>query len=102
LVYCVKCGTKNEEDAKVCNKCGASLYAVGEGEHYRRVESECFGIPRGNLVVGIFFGLIIIFLGISTLLNQVYNINLPWWPVVIILFGLLIIAGAVYRMRRRY
>jgi len=27
MVYCSKCGTKNEEDAKECVNCGASLEA---------------------------------------------------------------------------
>lgn len=29
MVYCTKCGTKNDEDAKHCSKCGASLRSHG-------------------------------------------------------------------------
>ncbi len=25
MVYCTKCGTKNEEDVEVCSSCGAQL-----------------------------------------------------------------------------
>ena len=25
MAYCQRCGNKNEDDAKFCNKCGASL-----------------------------------------------------------------------------
>jgi len=102
MVYCTKCGAKNEEDANLCVKCGASLYAMDRDEHYKRMEGECFGIPRGNLVAGVFFGLIIILLGISILLNELYGVNFPWWPIVIILIGTLIVVGAAFKMRRRY
>jgi len=27
MVYCQKCGTKNEEDAEYCSNCGADLQA---------------------------------------------------------------------------
>lgn len=103
MVYCAKCGTKNEDDARVCVKCGASLYAVGEERwRYRRMENECFGIPHGGTVVGLFIGFIIILAGISFLLQAAYNINMPWWPLVVILFGILMIVGALFGMRRRY
>jgi uncharacterized membrane protein YvbJ len=101
MVYCTKCGAKNEEDEKVCVKCGASLYAIREGEHYRRIEGECFGIPHGGAVASVVLGLIIVLLGVSTLLSEVYKVNLPWWPFVAVLFGTLMIIGAVYGIRRR-
>jgi uncharacterized membrane protein YvbJ len=104
MVYCAKCGTKNDDDAKVCSNCGAPLYSTRERpEHYRRMEDECFGIPRGGTIVGVFIGLIILFAGISLFLNQPpYNINIPWWSLAVILFGLLIIVSALYGRRRRY
>jgi hypothetical protein len=102
MVYCVKCGTKNEDDAKVCAKCGASLYTTGEPEYYRRLEHECFGIPRGGAIITMIFGLFIILWGLSFFLQEAYGINLPIWPFAIILFGLLIIIGAIYGMRRRW
>ena len=123
MVYCVKCGAKNPDDAKVCSQCGAPLYSVGEGEKprrmkkedecfgtrrgeepFRRVEDECFGIPRGGAIVGIVFGLIIILVGISLFLQAIYPTMppIPWWSFIIILFGILMIAGALYGLRRRY
>ena len=103
MVYCTKCGTKNEDNAKTCSQCGASLYATRERpEYYRRMEDECFGIPKGGTVVGIFIGLVVMIAGLSLLLQQVYNISLPWWPFVVIFFGILLITGAIYRGRRRY
>lgn len=63
------------------------------------MEDECFGIPRGGTVVGIFFGFIIALAGLSLLAKEVYQIDIPWWPIVIILIGALIITGAIYRRR---
>jgi len=28
MAYCVKCGTKNEDDAEFCKKCGAPLTGI--------------------------------------------------------------------------
>jgi membrane-bound ClpP family serine protease len=65
------------------------------------MEDECFGIPHGGTVAGVFFGLIIMLVGISLLSQEVFGFQVPWWPFVVILFGVLIIVGAMYS-RRRY
>ena len=104
MVYCTKCGTQNPDDAKVCSKCGASLYAVGERDYYRRVEKECFGIPRGGAIVAAAIGAIIVLWGLITLLKEakVIATEIDVWPIALIIFGVLIAVGAVYGMRRRY
>jgi len=121
MVYCTKCGTKNPDDAQTCSQCGAPLYAIGEGEQqrrvegecfgthrrgepYRRVEQECFGLPRGGAIVGIAIGLIILLAGLIWFLQQANVIpkTVDVWPFAIIIFGVLIVAGALYGMRRRY
>lgn len=104
MVYCSKCGHKNLDDAKNCAQCGAPLYPPPPDEYraYRRHEEECFGIPRGSNVVTLFFGFIVLLMGLSMLLAEVYKISIPWWPVVIITFGLLIVVGALYQLSRRY
>lgn len=119
MVYCTKCGAKNPDDAKICTQCGASLYAVGEtgrqrvedecggsrrrGEPYRRVESECFGIPGGGAIVGFAIGIIILLAGIIYLMQQANLIssNINVWPFAIIIFGILLIIGALYVLSRR-
>jgi ribosomal protein L40E len=103
MVYCVKCGTKNEDDAKVCSKCGAGLYSAGERpEYYKRMENECFGIPRGGTFVGLAIGAIILLAGLILLLRQAGLIStaVDVWPFAIIIFGVLIVIGALYSMRR--
>ncbi len=119
MVYCVKCGAKNSDDAKTCSQCGAPLYTLGESGQARSVEKECFGtrrgvepherieeecrsIPKGGAVIGLAIGLIIVIAGLSLLLQELYGINIPWWPFVIIIFGIIIIIGAFYGLSRKY
>jgi len=103
LVYCTKCGAKNEDDAEVCVNCGASLYApkrvARRRREERRFEEECFGLPHGSAIAGIIFGIIILVFGIAWLtgINIWENIG----PVIVILVGILIIAGVVYGATRR-
>jgi len=107
MVYCSKCGTRNDDAAKICSNCGAPLYTVGEQyrgserEHYRRVESECFGIPNGGVIVSIVIGAIIILLGLSIFIQSTYGVNIDIWPFILVIFGVLLVVGALYR-RRRY
>ena len=110
MVYCSKCGTQNPDTATVCSNCGAPLYTVGqqypgsEREHYKRMEGECFGLPNGGMIVAIIFGALIILVGFGLFLQASgYNFSI-WsfiWPFILIVFGILILAGALYR-RQRY
>jgi len=126
LVYCTKCGTKNKEDAKHCSKCGADLEVSREkrlekraeewgeefgrraeewGEQFgKRVEEECFGLPHGGAIFGLFIGIIIILAGTIFLLREmgvvVESFDLLW-PFFVIIFGILFIAGAIYALTRR-
>lgn len=105
MVYCTKCGTRNADDAKVCAQCGASLYAVGESETYRRMETECFDLPRGSAIVGIAIGTIIVLWGLIILLQStnppIIPTDISVWPIALIIFGILIVAGAMYGLGRR-
>jgi uncharacterized membrane protein YvbJ len=111
LVYCTKCGFKNEDDAKACAKCGAPLQISRSerrtrsndecfGSHGRHLEDECFGLPHGGTIVTMIFGIIIIIVGIAIFLGE--SIWEWLWPFVIITIGLLIVGGALYRGQRRY
>lgn len=108
MVYCTKCGTKNEEDALVCVKCGASLVtrpAWGRERRRReKEEQECFGLPHGGAIVGLIIGIIIILVGLSQVPGILPGIDIGKyiWPLIIIVFGILIVAGALYKYSRRY
>ena len=110
IVYCSRCGTQNPDNSKVCSNCGAPLYTVGEQykgserEHYRRVESECFGLPNGGMIAGAIFGIIIILAGLGLFMEASHIISNFWnvfWPIIIVIFGVLLLIGAIYG-RRRY
>ena len=106
MVYCSKCGTQNPDTNTFCSNCGAPLFTVGQHyhgsdrEHYRRMENECFGLPNGGMIVGIVFGAIIVLVGLGLFL-QTYGVNFDFWPLVVIIFGVLILLGALFG-RRRY
>jgi ribosomal protein L40E len=111
LVYCTKCGAENEDDAKVCAKCGVPLQVSRPERRYRsndncfgprerRERDECFGLPYGGAIVGIIFGIIIVIVGLAILSGlEIWNYLGPFFIVIV---GILIVAGALYGMRRRY
>jgi uncharacterized membrane protein YvbJ len=111
MTYCQKCGTKNEDDAEFCKKCGAPL-DISKKEHEkewdRRCENECAGGGRGW---AIFWGVIIILVGLLIIfeviikglakttpaLSWVNSVEFGWFfaaaiAIFIIIFGLRIIS----------
>jgi hypothetical protein len=70
------------------------------GSREQRKEDECFGLPYGGAIAGLVFGIIIVVIGLALFagLSQIWNYL---WPLVIIIVGVLIVAGALYGMRRR-
>jgi hypothetical protein len=67
------------------------------------VQGECFGLPNGGMIAGIVFGIIIIVLGLGLVLQESGYIADFWnvfWPFIIIIFGILILLGALYGRRR--
>jgi uncharacterized membrane protein YvbJ len=100
MVYCTKCGTKNEDDVTVCVKCKEPLVSTQTvRRERRRKESECFGLPHGGSIAGFVIGLIIILWGVTSVLGIDFGSYL--WALIIIIFGSLMVAGALYSMSRR-
>jgi uncharacterized membrane protein YvbJ len=103
MVYCHNCGTKNEDDDEYCSKCGEPLNEDVERryrpEHRQRQRDECFGLPQGNIIVPLIIGVILILSGLSSFYGFQFWQYL--WPALIVLIGLLIIAGAINRARRK-
>ena len=109
MVYCTKCGAQNDEDADHCSSCGASLKVtrrekrgweeeiVVRAEEFgeraeswgRNMEDECFGLPGGDSIIGILFGLMIVLLGV----RELFGWNVDFGPFVIIVVGALILGG---------
>jgi len=100
MVYCTKCGTKNEEDATLCVKCKEPLNVYQTVRRERRQkENECFGLPNGGAIAGLVIGLIIVLWGVTSVLDMDFGSYL--WAIIIIIFGTLMVAGALYTMNRR-
>jgi choline-glycine betaine transporter len=106
LVYCPKCGTKNEDTAEFCVKCGASLQTgtyTSRRYERRRAEEQCFGLPHGGAIVTVVIGVIILLWGGLLLAQQagwIATSTPDFWVVILIIIGVLMIAGAAYRMTR--
>jgi len=109
MVYCHNCGTKNDDDAEFCSKCGEPLKDVRDYEgrrhprnhddRYYRERQECFGLPHGNLIGPLIAGIVLILIGLSSIYG--FNIWAVFWPVLIVIIGLLIIVGAIYGARKK-
>lgn len=63
----------------------------------RRERDECFGLPNSGAIAGIVFGILIIIWGLSTLFGWEINIM----AFIVIIFGALIAAGAIYSLTRK-
>ncbi len=99
MVYCQKCGAKNEDAAQRCVQCGVSLY-VTSTHRSRREEEMCFGGrgPWGSVVVGV----VLILIGFAFLAQRIYGI--AWgemWYVFLLVIGVAIVVGAVVSYPRR-
>ena len=110
MVYCSKCGALNSDDASVCSNCGAALHGARvENSPYtrhRRMEEEYRDYPRrSGGFAALAIGLIITLIGFSILMSDVYHINIPWWPIILLFVGILIIISGLRarsRWSRRY
>ncbi len=103
MVYCSKCGTLNSDSANNCINCGALLKAGSASNHgpdwrYRRYEGGYY--RRGSGIGALIFGAIVIVLGLSFLLSEVYGLSIPWWPIILILIGLWVLISGFRRSRR--
>ena len=121
--FCVRCGAKlgaSQEESwdKKVEKGGEDLGKRAEewGEEVgkraeewgkdfgRRTEKECFGLPHGGYIFGLLIGVIIILVGVTSLLTGYEVVRHFWplfWPLLLIVFGFLIAAGALYTLSRR-
>ncbi len=106
---CAACDFENDSDADFCARCGAHLAEAKakpkpyvekkDDQCFGSEEDECFGLPYGGAICGIFIGVIIIAWAAGTLLG--WNIWDFFWPIIILIIGVLIVAGAIYTIRKR-
>jgi uncharacterized membrane protein YvbJ len=108
MVYCSKCGKKNDEGAEYCSQCGVSLSPVKkdfEKEWENRCEEECSGGKQGSPLWRIFWGLVVLFIGLWIIfevvlknladeiegLSWVHEFSFPFWWIIGAIFGVIII-----------
>ena len=108
MVYCSKCGTQNPDNATTCSNCGAPFQPATPQEQYgpywrqRRYRGQYYS-RRGSGWGALFAGIVIIIIGLTLLLSQIYKIEINWsagWAIVIIVVGLWLLFVAFRRSRR--
>jgi uncharacterized membrane protein YvbJ len=106
MVVCTRCGIKNVDNARFCVNCGTELYSAKLkkrdetcfGRPEKRIEEECFDLPHGGVIIGIIFGILMIFIGLAMAFG--FNVGRFIGPSFMIIVGLFIILGAIYGLRR--
>jgi len=67
-------------------------------------DEEYFGLPNGRTIVRMLIGSIILIFGVAWALSLTFNISIDlgkFLPFLVIIFALLIIAGAIYELLHR-
>lgn len=100
MVYCAKCGTKNEEGIAFCESCGTNLN-FRRRERSQNYDNMCFGKKDGGSQTGwIIFGLIIVIVGLSQVIQQTYGWNSDQvWPFVVLMVGALIVISGILNQK---
>lgn len=115
MVYCSKCGHKNDDEAEFCSKCGSSLKDFKK--YHRRpnedvCEDEC-AVGKQSKSAPVFWGVIVILIGIwflfefvikNTTLHQSLPpelINFEWWWLIGLIVVIAIIATGIKMIIRR-
>ncbi len=88
-------GIENTDDRKFYANCGASLSSITKSR--RKKEDECFGLPNSGAIAGIVFGLLIVIFGLS----WVFGWEINYMAYFVVVFGVLIVAGAIYKLARK-
>jgi type IV secretory pathway VirB2 component (pilin) len=58
---------------------------------------ECFGLPNSGAIASIVFGLLIVIFGLS----WVFGWEINYMAYFVVVFGVLIVAGAIYKLTRK-
>jgi len=97
MTYCSRCGTKNDEDADFCKKCGESLAGIIRG-HEKDDDCVCAG-SKQNPFVPVFWGIVVILFGLWIIFSFVIPSSyLPmgmhdfsFWGLIVLIIAIAII-----------
>lgn len=113
MVYCPRCGKNNEEGARFCNSCGATLMgpppARDPGKECERDCSgkECSGTSRSNRI---FWGVIVLLIGLWLIFEfGIKNISgmpawvaaFDFWWIFAVVIGIMIVIAAIRMLTRK-
>jgi len=97
MVYCPNCGAENDNHTVHCKSCGTELRRRTRSR--TRYDREiCFGMPMSGRIIPLLFGCMIILWG----LTELFNFNIELWALVIIFFGVSIILNVLKKPTRPY
>jgi uncharacterized membrane protein YvbJ len=115
MVYCQKCGTKNDDDAEFCKKCSTALKGTGKitkKEQDDKCEEEC-AVGKQSPFAKVFWGALIIIIGLAILFNVVIeNTSLKdqlpkelvnfefWWIIGLLIAVAFIVTGLRLAFRK--
>lgn len=91
MVRCVSFGIENKDDRKFCANCGANLSSITKSR--RKKEDKCFGLPNSGAIASLLIGI----LGLS----WVFGWEINYMAYFVVVFGVLIVAGAIYKLARK-
>jgi hypothetical protein len=97
MTYYTEIGEKNMEGEAFSMKQGASPSPRMISRGYRHERDMCFGVPVGTRIWVLLFGLIIVVWGVS----QLVGLDFDFWPLVAVVFGLVILVSALRRSSPR-
>jgi ribosomal protein L40E len=108
MTYCSKCGTKNDDDAEFCKKCGTQLKGRIK-EHYQDDDCVC-GSSKQNPFVPVFWGLAVIIFGLWILFSFVIPSEyipplfheISFWGFIVFIFALAIILTGLRILTKRH
>ncbi|UCD12883.1 MAG: zinc-ribbon domain-containing protein [Thermoplasmatales archaeon] len=104
MVYCAKCGKKNEDDAEFCSKCGASLTGVKKEKD--RCDEACV-VGEHSPLAPVFWGIIVILIGLWIIFGLVipqtelkdrlpsWLVNFEWWWLIGLIVAVAIIITGI-------
>jgi uncharacterized membrane protein YvbJ len=109
MAYCSKCGQKNPDDSRFCNKCGASLTGPPRDygkEYENKCDDECSGRRKSKAgtnfwivilaIAALFLTITILSRIIDTSVFPEWMRNFDYWEIFGLLIGLCIIVYIIY------
>jgi uncharacterized membrane protein YvbJ len=118
MVFCTNCGAANDETAAYCAKCGIKFEVSEKDSWDKRMErwgedfgkraeewGEDFGrradkeLSKIGVIFGLLIGVIMVLVGIAWIAG--IELTQYFWALIIIVFGLLVLAGSIYGLKQR-